>query len=408
MKIWIKLLIGIAIGVLLALLVKGETALATFDSISVIVINIGRYVLFPLILFSAAIGVYELRREKKVLAALGRTFLYLGVTSVLLAGIGTLSTVILSPDRIPIVIEEEIAYSVPTLSEVLTTLFPRNLFLILGNSGDYLLPLLVFAILIGINLNFDRLSTRPAIQLFDSLSRVFYNMNAFLLEIMALGFIPLTAAFVMRMMATPELALYRQLILLLFIDSLIVVLVIYPLLLYFVAKKKRPFLWLYASMANVLFAAVSGDAYFSLASEIRHGKENYGVGRKIGAVTYPLFTLFGKAGTAMVTGASFILIITSYSSMGITFGQTLWVVLFSFLASLVVGPFPGVGVFVALSLLSAGFSSGYEEGYLILRPLLPVLMSFSVVLDVLTASLSTMLVAQRMDMRKEIDVGEFV
>lgn len=408
MKIWVKLLIGIILGAMLALLIEGDAALEVFEAISGVVINIGRYVLFPLVLFSATIGIYELRREKRTLEVIGRTLLYLILASVVLAAIGTLSTIILAPDRIPFAIEEEVIYQVPSIREVLELVFPRNFFRVFTGSGDYLLPVFACACLIGLNLNFDRLATRPATQLFDSLTRVFYNINAFVLEIFGLACIPLTAAYLMRLFVMPELALYRQLLLVLFIDAVIVVFVIYPLVLYFLMGKKNPFVWIYAGLANMLTALVTGDSYVALASMIRHGKENYGVRRRVGAVSLPLFALFGKAGTAMVTGASFVLIVISYTSLGISFGQTLWIMLFACFASLLVGPYPGIGVFVALALLSAGFATGYEEGYLILKPIVPVLMSFAVAIDVLTASLATLLVAEHTEMRKEIEPMEFV
>ncbi len=408
MKIWVKFLLGIIIGVVVAFLVEGDRALDAFDAVSEIVLNIGRYVVFPLVLFSAAVGAYELRREKRVLAVLGRALLYLIGAGALLAVIGTLSTILLRPGRIPIVIEEEIVYSTPTLREALLAVFPRNLFQVFNDTGNYLLPVFMLALVIGLNLNFDRPAARPAIQLFESLSRLFYNINAFVLEIIGIGFIPLAAAFTLRCLTTPELSLYRELVLIFFIDTVVILFVIYPVLLYFLGGRKNPFVWIYAGLGNLLAAAVTGDAYFGLAAMIRHGSENYGTPRRIGAVTFPLFTLFGKAGTAMVTGASFVLIVSSYSSLGITVAQAIWIMLFAFLASTAVGPFPGIGVFVALSLLSKGFTGGYEEGYLILKPLVPIMMSFAVSLDVLTASLSTMLIARHEGVHKKIDTRDYV
>ena len=408
MKIWVKLLIGIVIGALLAFLLDADSVLDIFEAITGVVINIGRYTVFPLVLFSTAMGIYELRREKRLLAVVGRTLLYLVTTSALLAMIGTASTLIFKPERIPFAIEQEIAYSIPTFRHVLEEIFPKNMFRILIDSGDYLLPVFIFAVLFGLNLNFDRLATRPSTQLFDSLTRVFYNMNALVLELIGVGFIPITTAFIMRILVTPEMALYTQLILVLFIDAIFLIFVLYPILLYVLGRKKQPIRLVYANIANLLAAALSRDAYFSLSCMIRHVKESLGVQRKVGAVSLPLFALFGKAGTAMVTGASFILIITSYSALGVSFGEVVWVMLFAFLSSLVVGPFPGIGAFVALSILSAGFPAGYEEGYLILKPMVPILMSFAVAIDVITASLATTLVAEHSNMRKEIEIKEYV
>ena len=407
MKIWVKLLAGIIVGVILAFVLGDARAMSTLETISTVVIHIGRYALFPLALFGGMVAMYELKREKNVNLVLGRIAVYLIASSLLLAIIGTFSTIILAPERIPIVIEEEIVYSTPKFSEMLLTIFPKNLFRVLIESGDFLLPIFVVACVIGLNLNFDRLATRPAIQLFDSLNRVFYNLNAFVLEVFALGIIPIAATFVLRLTNMQELELYRQIILVLVIDSVAIVFIIYPILIYLLAGKRNPYVWIYASLATLLTAAATGDAYLTLASQARHGKENFGVPRRIGAISLPIFTLFGKAGTAMVTAASFVLIVTSYSSLGISFGQTIWIMLFSFFASMAVGPYPGIGIIIALSILSRGFASGYEEGYLILMPIVPLLMSFAITIDALTASLATMLVARHSGVQAEIDRGDY-
>ena len=110
----------------------------------------------------------------------------------------------------------------------------------------------------------------------------------------------------------------------------------------------------------------------------------------------------------MVTSVSFILILRSYSSLGLAFAELVWVALFSFLVSFALGGVPGLGVFVSLSVLSSMFGAGYQEGYLILKPVAPLLVCFGVLLDVVTSSLASMLVARHEKMQKDIELGEFV
>ena len=61
MKIWIKLLIGSLIGLVAGFLIP-VSAQGFFDSLSGLLIGIGRYVLFPFIFFSLGIGTSELRQ----------------------------------------------------------------------------------------------------------------------------------------------------------------------------------------------------------------------------------------------------------------------------------------------------------------------------------------------------------
>ncbi len=409
MKIWIKLLAGGIIGVLLGLFLPlGESGFEMFSYLSQLVINIGRYAIFPLVFFSLAIGTFELKTEKKVLKVYGRAMLYMIAASALLAIVGAVSVLLMAPDRIPIVIEEEVVFSRPGFKEILLQVFPRNLFRVFSGEGSFLLPLYFLAFFLGLNFTFDRLVTRPAVQFFDSVSRIFYHINTFVLEIMGLGMIVLSAYLVQQALATAELELYRQLLLVLGIDTAIVLFGLYPGLLFLLYEKKNPYRWLYAVLAPAIAGLVSGDGYFSLGFLTRNGKENLGIPRKVGATTFPLFAIFGKAGTAMVSAVSFIVIINSYSSLGITAIDLFWVILFSFLISFTLGGVPGMGAFVAIASLCTAYGGGYEEGYLILKPVAPFLVSFAVLLDVITASFASMLVAKHEHMQEHVAAKDFI
>jgi Na+/H+-dicarboxylate symporter len=329
-------------------------------------------------------------------------------STALLAIVGALSVLLTSPDRIPIVIEEVVVFDRPGIKEIFLQVFPQNLFAVFFGEGGFLLPLCFLAFFLGLNFTFDRLVTRPAVQFFDSMARIFYHINTFVIEIMGLGMIILSAFLIQQAAGAPEIGLHKQLLLVLCIDTVIVLFGIYPGLLFLFAERKNPYRWLYALIAPAIVGLVSGDGYFSLGFSIRNGKENLGIPRKIGSATFPLFVLFGKAGTAMVSAVSFVVILNSYSSLGITALDLLWVILFSFLVSFTLGGVPGAGAFVALSSMCAIYGGGYEEGYLILKPVAPVLMSIAVLLDVTTASLGSMLVARHEGMQEEVDTKEFI
>ncbi|MBT3274909.1 MAG: dicarboxylate/amino acid:cation symporter, partial [Spirochaetales bacterium] len=57
MKIWIKLLVGGIVGVLLGIfLPRQESVFDLFAYLTELAINVGRYAIFPLILFGLAMG----------------------------------------------------------------------------------------------------------------------------------------------------------------------------------------------------------------------------------------------------------------------------------------------------------------------------------------------------------------
>ncbi|MBA7660199.1 hypothetical protein ES703_68199 [subsurface metagenome] len=139
MKIWIKLLVGIIIGVFLGLFLPlTEKNLDLFSFAAGLLMQIARYVVFPLVFFSLVIGSFELKSEKRLLSVYGRIGLYLVLAAVLLVVIGILSVLALSPERIPIIIEEQRAIELPGVRETLLNIFPRNLFQVLVGSGEIL------------------------------------------------------------------------------------------------------------------------------------------------------------------------------------------------------------------------------------------------------------------------------
>ena len=410
MKIWIKMTAGVIIGVLLGFILPAadESLNEVFSYLAELIINIGRYAVFPLVFFSLAYGIFELRQEKKLLRVYGRTILYLIISSVLLVIIGTLSVLFFSPDRIPIIIEVESIFTVPGIKEILLEIFPRNFFLVFINNGNFLLPVFFLASFLGLNFSFDKVETRPVTQFFNAMSRIFYHINSFVIEILSLGMIILITYLIMLIRGTSEISLFGQLILLLSIDSFIVIFGVFPLILYFAGGRENPYKWMYAVIAPALAGFASGDSYFSLTTLIRHGKENLGIPRSIASTTFPLFALFGKAGTAMVTSISFTIILKSYSSLGIDWIGVLVIIGLSIIVSFITGSIPGMGVFVSLSLISTMFGKGMENGYLIIKPVIPLLLSFGVMLDVITAAVSSMLVARHEEMQKQIEIHDYI
>ena len=408
MKIWIKILIGSVVGVLLGIFLPGtEKAMELFSFITRLFVQIGRYVVFPLVFFALVAGTYELKREKKIFRVYGRTILYLLLATVLLIIVGMVTVLVFSPERIPIIVEQEQAIQLPGLKETLLGLFPGNLFQVFVGSGSIMLPLVLFAFLLGVNLTFDLRITSPVVQLTDSLNRIFYHINSLLCELFGFAMIVISAYFIMTVKQY-ELTLFKQMLIIIGIDAALIIFAVYPALLYFLGGRQNPYKWLYAVVAPALTAFFSGDNYLSIVMLAKHGKENLGVPRRVGSAVYPLFAVFGRTGTALVASATFLLVLKSYSSLEITFGQVLWTLLFSLLISLTLGTVPGLGAYVALSTLCALYGRGLQEGYLILRPIAPLLISFGVLLDVLTSAFLSFLVAKHEQIAQEVDAYDFV
>ncbi len=401
MKIWLKLLIGTIIGVLFALVVPGREHLAAgLRSASEVVTQIGRYAVFPLVFASLAMGIYTLRLDKQALIIYRQTALYLVASTAILALVGLGSVVLFSP-RIPIITISVDAPAIPVLPGTLKQVFPGNLFAVFAAPDGLLLPLVVLAVILGANLTFDRVITRPIVQLADSVSRTFYHLNSLIAELLWIGMIPVSASAVVDILLTRNLEIYNELFLIIVIDCLFVIFAIYPVLLYLMDRDSNPFKVLYGAAAAAIAGLATGNEFLTTGLLIKHGKENLGVPRTIGSVVTSTFAVFGRAGTALISSISFYLILNSLlPSADIDVLKVLFVFVFSVLVSFALSSVPGLGAYVSLSLLSLQFDRfwptfGIANHYKILEPVKGVLVSLAVMLDAITAYLGSYMVTRK-------------
>ncbi len=408
MKIWLKLLIGSIVGVALAIVLPATTGIVSvFDFLSTLFVRIGRFVVFPLVFFSLCIGTYELTREKRTLAVYRQSVIFLLGACAMLAILGVLSCVIVSPTRIPIPVEEAEPLVRLTLPELLLSLFPANLFGVFTGSADVLLPLMVLGLILGFSMDFDNVAPRLLIQFADSLSRTFYHVNALVSELIGIGLIAMSASLVLEL-RLHDLTPFRQLITILSVNTVIVVFGVFPLMLYWLGDKEPPYRWVYAALGPAIAGFVSGDVYFALGQLTRTGKESFGVPRTVGSAVYPLFTFFGRAGTALVTGVTFVLILRSYSSLEFGALEVLKLMLMTFVVSLLLGSAPGNGALVALAVLCGLYGRGRQDAYLIVKPVLPLLVAYGAFLDVITAAFAGLLVGRTHPEWKSVEAKDFL
>ncbi|MCL2472881.1 MAG: cation:dicarboxylase symporter family transporter [Treponema sp.] len=410
MKVLFKLIIGSFLGLLLGFLLPSDnlTIMNGMAWLGDLAICIGRYALVPILVFSLTIAIYELRQDGQFWGMVFRTFLVIILSSVFVISAGILVTLLFPPARIPILIEEQVeAVSLNTANNILS-IFPSNMFTAVLNDGVYLMPVCIFAFFLGMGLSYDKNYTKPVIGMIDSLSRIFYHIGSFFSEILGLVMIILSAYWAVRFHSALKADVFRDLILLLGIFSVVLGFGIFPLLLYFLKPKTNPWVVLYGSLSQAVTGFFSGDINFTLPVLFRHVKENLGVRRRSNAVTVTLFTAFGRAGSAMVAAAAFIVIIKSYSSLGITTKDIFIIAGRALIISFLLSGHPGDGAYTALAVLCLGYGSGFEAGYLILKPLAFYLIAVGTFLDVMIASFASYGISRLSGFQEDKEVRHFI
>jgi Na+/H+-dicarboxylate symporter len=410
MKIWLKLLIGSLLGVVLGFLLPQENAavLGGLVWLEGLAIRIGRYAVAPLMVFSLTIAVYELRQDGRFWRLIFGSLPVLLGAAALVIGLGILVTLCFPPGRIPIVTAEQAeAVSLGTADNI-AELFPSNMFAALAGNGVYLLPVYVFAFFLGMGLSYDRSYSRPVISLVDSLSRIFYHVASFFSEILGIVMIALGAYWAIRFQGLLPAEGFRELILLLAVFSAVMGFVILPLLLYLFKPAANPWAVLYGSLGPAIAGFFSGDLNFTLPVLLRHLRENLGARRRSHAVTLSLFGSFGRAGSAMVAAAAFIVIIKSYISLEITMPVVLSIAFRAFLISFLLARHPGDGAYTALAVLCMDYGGSFEAGYLILKPLAFYLIAVGTFLDVMIAAFASYVIARRNGFQEDKAARHFI
>ncbi|MBN2652773.1 MAG: dicarboxylate/amino acid:cation symporter [Spirochaetales bacterium] len=415
MKVWIKILLGIIAGIITGIAIppSSPAAIPTLNFLSDLSINIGRYIFFPMIFFSLTLMVFELNRNKMLFKTILHTSWLMILTAFIFAAIGTISALALNPGVIPILTEEIPVIVPPTIAEILLQTFPRNLFKIFSTDGNFLFPIIVFAFFFGWNLSFDKITTRPSVDLVDSLARTFYHMNNFIVEIAGFLLFFCSTYFVVTLKSKADIKLFTDYLLFLTLISAILIFVIYPLAIYLTTKNKRPYKFLFGIMSPAMAGFITGDIYFSLALQIRHNEKNLGINERINTLTTSFLAVLGRSGTALVTGSSFILVHKAYSSLPLTFSEVLFVIILSFAISFVSGTVPGAGTIISLSIIAAIFKKSTTDSHLLINQVAPLMLAFSAMLDTINAAFISLLTdyltnKKSYEQKQKIPISKFI
>ncbi|MBR7064460.1 MAG: dicarboxylate/amino acid:cation symporter, partial [Treponema sp.] len=314
MKLWIKYLIGIVLGFLLSLVLPSHSGSveSIVGAITDFVIRFGRYCVVPLLFFSAVTAVNKLRISKSLGKTLSWTFLIIVVSTVLLICLALVSALLVRLPRIPITAEKVEQIQKIDFAHLVQSLFPFSSFESLSN-GAFLLSPFLLAVLVGSASASDQVTFKSIIVLFDSLSKLFYNVAVFFMEMLAIGMIAIMTHWMINSRAVLLGGTFTPLIVMLFVNFLIIAFGLYPLILRYICPEINPYRVLYASTCSTLVSFFSGDVNLVFPINIRTGKESLGIRRGVNGITFPLFSIFARGGSAFICVIGFVAIWRSYA-----------------------------------------------------------------------------------------------
>ena len=395
-------LIALVLGIIAAfLLPAGRQTVAVLSQIAELTLSLGRYLTFPLIIFSLPVAVTQLRRLSKLSRLSLQILFSLVISSAALTVIAAAVTWAAGVGRVPATPGTFPNVEAAGLGGVIASVLRFDGIEFARREGALLLPLIVPAFLLGWHFYHDREIAEPSYNVFDSLSRLTYRADRCLLKILPGLLALITAYTVLSLRTVVDFRRFLPLLILLGALTLTVIFVICPLALWSLGGRRSPWPILKSLTPVFLSAFISGSPLFNYGNLTLHLKEKLRIPRHTAALTAPVCLMFARCGTALTAAACMITIIRSYSSLEITLFQTAWTALFTFLISFALPSAPDRGLTTALILLGSLYGRGINDGSLILAPVLPLLLMISSLLDTAAAAVIITIITHRTGLAPE-------
>ena len=350
MQIFIALVLAIAAGLLLQKHAQfAETYIKPFGTIF---LNLLKFIVVPIVLFSIMCGIISMRDIKKVGAIGLKTVVYYMCTTAFAITIGLIGGNLFKK-MFPVIATTDLSYQVgekTSLMDIIVNIFPSNFISPMAEAN--MLQVIVMALLIGfaIILVGEEKNTR-IITACNDLNDVFMKCMEMILKLSPIGVFCLLCPVVAANGATIIGSLAMVLL------AAYVCYIVHAVVVYSFAVKTiggiSPLTFFKEMLPAIMFAFSSASSVGTLPINMEC-TEKLGTSREIASFILPLGATINMDGTAIYQGVCAIFIASCYG-IHLTLPQMLTIIFTATLASIGTAGVPGAGmVMLAMVLTSVG------------------------------------------------------
>ncbi|MBV1930839.1 MAG: dicarboxylate/amino acid:cation symporter [Porticoccaceae bacterium] len=361
-KIFLGMVLGVALGALLNFLGTSETSFAgnltawlvnsVFDVVGQIFVASLKLLVVPLVFVSLVCGASAMGVNARMGHMAAKTLgLYLLTTAIAVTLALTFANVI--DPGMGIEMSSASTYEAkpaPSVKEVLINIFPTNPVKAMAEGN--MLQIIVFAILMGIAVTHSGEKGRAVLDFFDSFNEVVMTMVSFLMHLAPYGVFCLLAKLFSELgiSAIADLAKY--------FFTVVLVLLVHGLGVYMIIFKTLTRLSPWTLLKNVrpamLFAFSTSSSSATIPVTMNVAERRIGIDNSIASFTVPLGATINMDGTAIMQGVATVFIAQAFN-IDISLGGYIAVILTATLASVGTAGVPGVGLItLALVLQQVG------------------------------------------------------
>lgn len=294
----------------------------------------------PLVLSSLVVGVASLGDIK----ALGRIgvktiVLYLVTTAIAIAiGLG-LGNIIQPGTGMDLALATAAdPKAAPSLAQVLTGMFPKNIFLAMVNAN--MLQIIVFSMFLGVSITLCGEKGEPLLRFFTSLAEAMYKMTGIVMKFAPYGVFALIAGTVSKYGAAVLLP-FGKVILAVYAGCIIHAIVVYSGLVAAIAHKSP--LWFFRNIKEAsltAFVTRSSSGTLPVTMECCH---KMGVPEKVSSFVLPLGATINMDGTALYQGVCALFIAQAFG-IPLSLTAQLGILVTATLGSIGTAGVPGAGL----------------------------------------------------------------
>lgn len=350
MKLWLKIFIALILGIIVGSIFDFFQLNADFlKLIGDIFLRMINMIIVLLILSSMTVGITSIHDPKK-LGRLGLKTLTLFLsTTAMSIGLGIVfaKTFGLGVGMNLQTVNKIIVPETPSMSKIILDIIPSNPFasLVEGN----VLQIIVFAVFLGISINFAGKRGKPLLEFMESIADVMYRLTSIIMEFSPIGVFAIMA-WVTSSFGYSALIELSYFLLTYYLACGILVVTVFGSILYFLAKLHPwPFMRGMSDAIMVAFSTCSSSA--TLPVSMHCVQQNLGVSKNITSFVLPLGSTINMNGAALFQGMAAIFIANAYG-LSLSWDKILTIVVTATLSSVGAAGIPGTG-FIMLSVVFA-------------------------------------------------------
>ena len=349
MQIFIAMLLAIFAGLLL----QGRAEFATnfIKPFGTIFLNLVKFIVVPIVLFSIMCGIISMKDIRKVGSIGLKTVVFYLCTTAFAVTIGLIGGNLFK-GLFPVIATTDLAYEAKEATSFMDTLvniFPSNFFKPLADAN--MLQVIVMAVLLGFSIILVGEKNARVVSAFNDLNDIFMKCMELILKLSPIGVFCLLCPII----ATNGAAIIGSLAMVLL--TAYICYIVHAVVVYSLSVKAMggmsPVKFFKGMMPAIIFAFSSASSVGTLPINLSC-TEKLGAKKEVASFVLPLGATINMDGTAIYQGVCAIFIASCYG-IQLTLPQMLTIVLTATLASIGTAGVPGAGmVMLAMVLTSVG------------------------------------------------------